>query len=160
MYPDTPYDKEGVRSGNVFINDDGVPTVIYTGSDGATRNPAWSSYGMLATSTDGMLTWQKHPTPVIPEPALSGNRYPPRRPDLEGRRHLVPAHRRELPEQRCRAAPQLQRPVRVGVRRPHLHRRGREAGRRLGAALPTALWPQGRDDDRDPSHALLRRNLR
>ena len=27
---------------------------------------------MLATSTDGMLTWQKHPVPVIPEPPYPG----------------------------------------------------------------------------------------
>jgi beta-fructofuranosidase len=72
MYPDTPYDKEGVRSGNVFINDDGVPTAIYTGSNGVTPNPVREQFGMLATSTDGMLTWQKHPVPVIPEPPYPG----------------------------------------------------------------------------------------
>ena len=72
MYPDTPYDKEGVRSGNVFINDDGVPTAIYTGSNGVTPNPVREQFGMLATSTDGMLTWQKHAVPVIPEPPYPG----------------------------------------------------------------------------------------
>ncbi|HEX6290576.1 MAG TPA: glycoside hydrolase family 32 protein [Herpetosiphonaceae bacterium] len=55
-------DEDGCWSG-VAVDDDGVPTLIYSGNrDGVQR-------ACLATSTDGLLTWQKHPgNPVIPEP--------------------------------------------------------------------------------------------
>ena len=55
-------DEDGCWSG-CAVDDDGVPTLIYSGNrDGVQR-------ACLATSTDGMLSWQKHSgNPVIPEP--------------------------------------------------------------------------------------------
>ena len=160
MYPDTPYDKEGVRSGNVFIDDDGVPTAIYTGSNGATPNPVREQFGMLARSTDGMLTWSKHPVPVIPEPPYLGT---PAHHDAQIWKdgdtwyQLVGG---SYEGNGARRAPQLQGSAGVELRQPHMDRTGRQAGRLLGAALPAALRSQGRDDDRHPPGALLRRQLR
>jgi len=59
--PGTP-DEDGCWSG-CAVDDNGVPTLIYSGNrDGVQR-------ACLATSTDGLLTWQKHHgNPVIPEP--------------------------------------------------------------------------------------------
>ncbi len=55
-------DEDGCWSG-VAVDDNGVPTLIYSGNrDGEQR-------ACLAISNDGMLTWQKHPNnPVIPAP--------------------------------------------------------------------------------------------
>ncbi len=55
MWPDTPYDRKGVYSGNVIIDDDGVPTAFYTGNVAGHEE----SYGMRARSLDGFLTWDK-----------------------------------------------------------------------------------------------------
>lgn len=55
-------DEDGCWSG-VAVDNDGVPTLIYSGNrDGEQR-------ACLATSTDGLLTWQKHDgNPIIPAP--------------------------------------------------------------------------------------------
>ena len=60
-------DKEGCWSG-CMVDDNGVPTIIYSGMrDQAQR-------ACLATSSDGMLTWDKHrDNPVIPEPPADLN---------------------------------------------------------------------------------------
>ena len=100
------------------------------------------------------------PRPRHPRAALSGHARAPRRPDLEGRRHLVPAGGRRLRGQRRRGAAQLQGPAGVELRGPHIHGRRRQARRLLGASVPAALRPQGRDDHRHPPRALLRRQLR
>ena len=55
LWPDSPYDKGGVYSGNVVIDDDGVPTALYTGNVAGHRE----TYGVLARSRDGFRTWQK-----------------------------------------------------------------------------------------------------
>jgi len=55
VWPDSPYDREGVYSGNVFIDNDGFPCALYTGNVAGHGE----SYGMLARSTDGWITWQK-----------------------------------------------------------------------------------------------------
>lgn len=59
-------DEDGCWSG-VAVDDDGVPTLIYSGNrDGEQR-------ACLATSTDGLLTWQKHdgnPIILAPPPDL------------------------------------------------------------------------------------------
>jgi len=61
--PDGP-DAMGCFSG-CAVNHDGVPTLIYTGVLGK-RYEIQSQ--CLATSTDGLLTWQKHAEPIIPGP--------------------------------------------------------------------------------------------
>jgi len=55
IWPDSPHDRNGVYSGNMVIDDDGVPTAFYTGN---VRGHG-ECYGMQARSTDGLLTWQK-----------------------------------------------------------------------------------------------------
>lgn len=55
-------DEDGCWSGCV-VDDGGVPTAIYSGNRSAVQRAC------LATSADGLLTWQKNPgNPVIPEP--------------------------------------------------------------------------------------------
>jgi len=54
MWPDTPWDREAVFSGNLVIDDKGVPTFIYTGNSSHK-----TAKGVLARSCDGMLTWRK-----------------------------------------------------------------------------------------------------
>lgn len=54
MWPDTPWDHEAVFSGNLVIDEEGIPTFIYTGN--ASHQTA---KGVVARSSDGMLTWQK-----------------------------------------------------------------------------------------------------
>ncbi|MCY2990667.1 MAG: hypothetical protein NTY19_22730 [Planctomycetota bacterium] len=54
MWPDTPWDHEAVFSGNLVIDDKGIPTFIYTGN--STHKTA---KGVVARSDDGMLTWRK-----------------------------------------------------------------------------------------------------
>jgi beta-fructofuranosidase len=55
-------DSDGCWSG-CALNDDGIPTLLYSGQ----RNSAQRA--CLATSGDGLLTWQKYPgNPVIAEP--------------------------------------------------------------------------------------------
>jgi len=57
--PDGP-DKDGVFSGSA-VDNDGVPTVLYTGVRPEVQ--------CLATSRDDLLSWAKHPgNPVIPAP--------------------------------------------------------------------------------------------
>ena len=59
--PDGP-DEDGCWSGCAGA-DNGVPTLIYSGNRGGAQRAC------LATSSDGLLTWQKHPdNPVIPAP--------------------------------------------------------------------------------------------
>jgi len=55
LWPDTEYDSLGVYSGNMVIDDNGIPTVLYTGSaaPGVT-------YGLMARSYDDLLTWEKN----------------------------------------------------------------------------------------------------
>lgn len=55
LWPDSPYDRGGVYSGNVFIDNDGFPCALYTGNVAGHGE----TYGMLARSTDGWITWQK-----------------------------------------------------------------------------------------------------
>src|SRR6266487_6704302 len=55
-------DADGCWSG-CAVNDGGVPTLIYSGHRNGEQRAC------LATSADGLLTWQKHPgNPVIPGP--------------------------------------------------------------------------------------------
>ncbi|NQT38810.1 MAG: hypothetical protein HQ581_15045, partial [Planctomycetes bacterium] len=66
MVPDTPQDCNGVYSGNTVIDDNGIPTALYTGNvQGHTE-----SYTMMATSTEGMVTWKKRV--VIDKPPYPG----------------------------------------------------------------------------------------
>jgi len=52
------YDKDGIFSG-CCVNDDGVPTIVYTGVRPEVQ--------CIATGRDNMRTWRKHPAnPVIP----------------------------------------------------------------------------------------------
>ena len=55
LWPDTPYDRAGVYSGNTVIDSQGFPCALYTGNVAGHRE----TYGMLARSTDGWITWQK-----------------------------------------------------------------------------------------------------
>jgi len=55
IWPDSKYDRGGVYSGNVVIDDKGFPVALYTGNVAGHRE----TYGMLARSTDGFVTWQK-----------------------------------------------------------------------------------------------------
>jgi beta-fructofuranosidase len=61
LHPDQPYDKGGVFSGCMVVND-GVPTAVYTGVSPEVQ--------CIATSSDpDLLTWTKHPAnPVIAGP--------------------------------------------------------------------------------------------
>lgn len=55
-------DEDGCWSGSA-VDADGVPTIVYTGVRGADQLPC------LATSADGLRTWDKYPgNPVIPAP--------------------------------------------------------------------------------------------
>lgn len=69
--PDS-YDKDGVFSGCCVIDDNGIPTIIYTGTQPEVQ--------CIARSYDGMNTWVKYEgNPVIEEPPmenLSGFRDP------------------------------------------------------------------------------------
>ena len=55
LWPDTPYDRAGVYSGNTVIDSQGFPCALYTGNVAGHGE----TYGMLARSTDGWITWQK-----------------------------------------------------------------------------------------------------
>jgi sucrose-6-phosphate hydrolase SacC (GH32 family) len=55
IWPDTQYDRNGAFSGNVIIDDTGMPNAFYTGN---VREHA-ESYGMRAWSKDGGVTWEK-----------------------------------------------------------------------------------------------------
>ena len=55
LWPDTKYDRNGVYSGNMVIDDNGVPTALYTGNVSGHKE----TYGMLARSHDRFLTWEK-----------------------------------------------------------------------------------------------------
>jgi len=55
LWPDTPYDRAGVYSGNTVIGPQGFPCALYTGNVAGHGE----TYGMLARSTDGWITWQK-----------------------------------------------------------------------------------------------------
>ena len=55
IWPDSPYDKNGVYSGNTVIDDQGIATALYTGN----VNGHKESYGILARSYDGLLSWKK-----------------------------------------------------------------------------------------------------
>lgn len=55
IWPDSKYDRGGVYSGNMVIDDNGVPTALYTGNVAGHRE----TYGMQARSTDGWVTWHK-----------------------------------------------------------------------------------------------------
>jgi beta-fructofuranosidase len=55
-------DKDSIYSGCMVINQ-GVPTIVYTGISGTRESPC------IATSQDGMVSWQKYPgNPVIAAP--------------------------------------------------------------------------------------------
>jgi len=55
LWPDSSYDRKGVYSGNVIIDDEEIPTAFYTGNIAGGDE----AYGMRARSLDGFLTWQK-----------------------------------------------------------------------------------------------------
>lgn len=55
IWPDSPWDRNGVFSGNIVIDDHGVPTALYTGNVRGRDE----TYGMQARSYDGMVTWTK-----------------------------------------------------------------------------------------------------
>ena len=62
LAPDEPYDESGVFSG-CAVNNDGVPTIIYTGTQGERSSVQTQC---IATSSDGLLTWEKYAdNPVI-----------------------------------------------------------------------------------------------
>lgn len=52
LWPDTPYDRGGVYSGNMVIDDNGIPTALYTGN----VQGRLETYGIQARSYDGFLT--------------------------------------------------------------------------------------------------------
>lgn len=55
-------DQAGCYSG-CAVDDDGVPTLVYTGVSGEDQRPC------VATSADGLISWRKYPrNPVIPAP--------------------------------------------------------------------------------------------
>jgi beta-fructofuranosidase len=70
LAPDDPYDEAGVFSG-CAVNHAGVPTIIYTGTRGERSSIQTQC---IATSADGLLTWQKYAgNPVINQiPEISG----------------------------------------------------------------------------------------
>ncbi|MDP6594312.1 MAG: hypothetical protein QGI86_00200 [Candidatus Poribacteria bacterium] len=51
LWPDTKYDRNGVYSGNMVIDDNGIPTALYTGNVSGHEE----AYGMLARSRDEFL---------------------------------------------------------------------------------------------------------
>jgi beta-fructofuranosidase len=53
------FDKDGCWSG-CAVNNNGVPTLLYTG--------VYPQVQCIATSSDDLLTWQKHPQPIITAP--------------------------------------------------------------------------------------------
>lgn len=55
LWPDTPYDRAGVYSGNTFVMEDGTLGALYTGN----VNGHQETYGILAHSRDHGLTWHK-----------------------------------------------------------------------------------------------------
>ncbi|MBN1422519.1 MAG: right-handed parallel beta-helix repeat-containing protein, partial [Planctomycetes bacterium] len=55
MYPDTPHDRGGVYSGNTVIDGAGELCALYTGNVRGHEE----TYGILARSADGGLTWRK-----------------------------------------------------------------------------------------------------
>eukprot|EP00966_Prymnesium_polylepis_P249835 5775677-Prymnesium_polylepis.1 len=55
MFADTPWDRNGVYSGNIIIDDDGIPTAVYTGNVAGHAK----TYGVCARSFDGFVTWNK-----------------------------------------------------------------------------------------------------
>jgi beta-fructofuranosidase len=58
-------DEDGCWSG-CAVDNDGVPTLVYTGVRGGDRREEGTC---IATSSDGLLTWKKHPgNPVIASP--------------------------------------------------------------------------------------------
>lgn len=93
IWPDSPHDREGVYSGNMVIDDDGVPTALYTGN---VRGHA-ECYGMQARSHDGMLTWKKKM--VMDKRTDARVARPLGRTNLEGRRELVSTDRRHCHSQ-------------------------------------------------------------
>ena len=55
IWPDSSCERQGVGPGNVFVDDQGVPTAIYTGI----VNGQKETYGYIARSSDEMLSWDK-----------------------------------------------------------------------------------------------------
>ena len=55
LWPDTPYDQNGVYSGNTVVDDNGHLCALYTGNVGGHRE----TYGIVARSMDDGLNWQK-----------------------------------------------------------------------------------------------------
>ena len=55
MWPDRRYDAFGVYSGNIFIDEEDIPTAMYTGNVEGRRE----THGVLAKSFDDLLTWTK-----------------------------------------------------------------------------------------------------
>ena len=56
LWPDMRGDMRGVWSGNTFVDDRGALCALYTGNAAAEHK---ETYGVLARTSDGGLTWQK-----------------------------------------------------------------------------------------------------
>ena len=62
LSPDTEYDKKGCWSGCAFIDDQGLPALVYSADDGVTRRPA------LVRGDENAEVWVKYDhNPIISE---------------------------------------------------------------------------------------------
>ena len=64
LAPDAPYDRDGVYSG-CAVDDGGVPTIVYTGTQPEVQ--------CVATSRDGLRTWEKSPANPLLASAPEGH---------------------------------------------------------------------------------------
>nr|WP_277814889.1 glycoside hydrolase family 32 protein [Galbitalea soli] len=67
LEPDSEFDRAGCYSG-CCVDDDGIPTIIYTGVVAEEGREGLVERVLSATSTDGLVTWVKSPTPLIAGP--------------------------------------------------------------------------------------------
>lgn len=73
VWPDTKWDREGVYSGNSFVDDAGNLCAIYTGYTGTVAGHR-EAYGMLVRSRDGGLTFEKR---MVMDDSQRPNQYSP-----------------------------------------------------------------------------------
>ena len=71
LAPSVDRGEDGCWSG-CCVDDHGTPTIVYT-SVGPKTPPATGAVQWLATSTDGMRTWRKHPANPVMTLALHGD---------------------------------------------------------------------------------------
>ena len=147
LYPDKPYDKDGVFSGCAVVND-GVPTLVYTGTKPETQ--------CIATTSDNLRKFQKSDrNPVIAAPpgrgkghGLSGSMpVAGERPVDDGAGVGIPGCRRGRPALQFEGSAQLEIPAPAGPGSE------REDGLQLG--MPEFL-PVGKP----PRSAGIRRAVR